>query len=102
MLHLYCASPNLPLTTCLSSFYARCMGLPVEKLVVATNRNDILSRFFQHGDYSARAVQPSLAPAMDIVVPSNFERFLYVLLKQDSQRCKGGACSFNSFVSYSG
>jgi threonine synthase len=65
------------------------MGLPIDKLVVATNRNDILSRFFQHGDYSARAVQPSLAPAMDIVVPSNFERFLYVLLKQDSQRCKG-------------
>eukprot|EP00730_Choanoeca_flexa_P007339 TRINITY_DN12316_c0_g1_i4.p2 TRINITY_DN12316_c0_g1~~TRINITY_DN12316_c0_g1_i4.p2 ORF type:complete len:113 (+),score=8.06 TRINITY_DN12316_c0_g1_i4:1990-2328(+) len=43
-----------------TGFYARCMGLPIDKLVVATNRNDILSRFFQHGDYSARPVQPSL------------------------------------------
>lgn len=53
------------------------MGLPIEQIVVATNQNDILYRFFAHADYSARPVVPSLAPAMDIVIPSNFERFLF-------------------------
>eukprot|EP00730_Choanoeca_flexa_P007337 TRINITY_DN12316_c0_g1_i12.p1 TRINITY_DN12316_c0_g1~~TRINITY_DN12316_c0_g1_i12.p1 ORF type:complete len:676 (+),score=179.52 TRINITY_DN12316_c0_g1_i12:249-2030(+) len=80
----------------LAGFYARCMGLPIDKLVVATNRNDILSRFFQHGDYSARPVQPSLAPAMDIVVPSNFERFLYVLLGNDSLKCREAMHEINT------
>jgi threonine synthase len=51
---------------------------------VATNRNDILHRFFQTGEYRAGSVQPSLAPSMDIQVSSNFERFLYYALGEDS------------------
>jgi len=67
----------------LAGFYAREMGLPINRLVVATNQNDILYRFLHHGDYSKRAVEPSLAPAMDIVVPSNFERFLFWFFGND-------------------
>eukprot|EP00054_Salpingoeca_dolichothecata_P005752 m.36021 g.36021 ORF g.36021 m.36021 type:complete len:682 (+) comp15889_c0_seq1:605-2650(+) len=72
----------------LAGFYAKRMGLPIEKLVVATNTNDILHRFFANNDYSARAVVPSLAPAMDIVIPSNFERYLYHLLDEDAEKVK--------------
>eukprot|EP00041_Stephanoeca_diplocostata_P005957 m.71774 g.71774 ORF g.71774 m.71774 type:complete len:883 (-) comp16093_c0_seq5:273-2921(-) len=67
----------------LAGFYARSMGLPIAKLVVATNHNDILYRFLDHADYTAQPVQPSLAPAMDIVVPSNFERFLFWMFGND-------------------
>lgn len=67
----------------LAGFYAREMGLGINKLVVATNQNDILFRFMQFADYTSRPVKPSLAPAMDIVVPSNFERFLFWLFDND-------------------
>lgn len=53
------------------------MGLPVDEFVVATNKNDILYRFFESGEYSPNTVDPSLSPSMDIQVASNFERFLY-------------------------
>lgn len=56
------------------------MGLPIRKLIVSTNSNDILHRFLSKGDYSAQPVVPTLAPAMDIVIPSNFERYLYHLV----------------------
>eukprot|EP00051_Salpingoeca_urceolata_P006755 m.89395 g.89395 ORF g.89395 m.89395 type:complete len:879 (+) comp14972_c1_seq2:155-2791(+) len=67
----------------LAGFYAREMGLPAQRLVVATNVNDILHRFFSSSDYTSRSVVPSLAPAMDIVIPSNFERYLYHLTGND-------------------
>jgi threonine synthase len=60
------------------------MGLPGCAFRVATNRNDILHRFFSAGDYSVAAVEPSLAPSMDIQLASNFERFLYATLDGDS------------------
>ena len=53
------------------------MGLPVERLVVATNVNDILHRALSDGDYSAGDVTPTAAPSMDIQVSSNFERLLF-------------------------
>ena len=53
------------------------MGLPIERLVVATNVNDILHRALTSGDYSAGAVTPTAAPSMDIQVSSNFERLLF-------------------------
>ena len=53
------------------------MGLPVDKLVLATNENDILSRFFQSGVYERGAVAKTLSPSMDIQVASNFERYLF-------------------------
>ena len=62
---------------------ARQMGLPIERLVVATNRNDILARFFETGLYTKGAVQQTLSPSMDIQVASNFERLLADLHARD-------------------
>ncbi|MDG2534507.1 threonine synthase [Sphingomonas sp. HITSZ_GF] len=59
-----------------AGYVAAKMGLPVERLVVATNVNDILHRALSSGDYSAGTVTPTAAPSMDIQVSSNFERLL--------------------------
>jgi threonine synthase len=59
------------------------MGLPVEKLIVATNRNDILHRFFQTGAYRREDVVATQSPSMDIQVASNFERLLFDLSGRD-------------------
>lgn len=67
-----------------AAFAARRMGLPVGKLVIASNRNDILTRFFESGTMSAEEVIPSLSPSMDIQISSNFERYLFELLERDS------------------
>jgi threonine synthase len=58
---------------------ARRMGLPIETLVIGTNRNDILARYFATGRMALAAVEPSLSPSMDIQVSSNFERLLFEL-----------------------
>jgi threonine synthase len=58
---------------------SRLMGLPVERLVVGTNRNDILARYISTGDMAIAPVEPSLSPSMDIQVSSNFERLLFEL-----------------------
>ncbi|MGO0306763.1 threonine synthase [Endozoicomonas acroporae] len=60
-----------------AGYIARGMGLPIEKLIVATNHNDILHRFFQSNDYRKEALQQTLSPSMDIMVSSNFERLLF-------------------------
>jgi threonine synthase len=67
----------------LAAYAARRMGLPIRRLVVAANRNDILARFLASNDMSTRAVEPSLSPSMDIQVSSNFERLLFELLDRD-------------------
>ncbi len=67
----------------LAAWVARRMGLPVPRLVVASNRNDILARFLEGNDMTARGVEPSLSPSMDIQVSSNFERLLFELLGRD-------------------
>lgn len=74
----------------LAGFYAKRMGLPVDELVIATNSNDILHRFFVSGDYSkaetanaAPVVHATLSPAMDILVSSNFERLLWYLCREN-------------------
>jgi threonine synthase len=63
----------------LAGYYAKQMGLPVGKLVVATNENDILHRFFTKGEYHREEIAESISPSMDICVSSNFERYLYHL-----------------------
>jgi len=68
----------------LAAWAARRMGLPVARLTVASNRNDILARFFDDNDMTLRAVTPSLSPSMDIGVSSNFERLLFELLDRDT------------------
>lgn len=62
----------------LAGYYALRMGLPISKLILATNENDILARFFNTGVYSVGpTVFQTLSPSMDIQVASNFERYLY-------------------------
>ena len=60
-----------------AGYIARKMGLPIEKLVIATNQNDILDRALKSGDYSTNGVKASISPSMDIQVSSNFERALF-------------------------
>ncbi|GBD41564.1 Threonine synthase [bacterium HR39] len=62
---------------------ARRMGLPLRGLVVATNENDILARFLETGRYEPAGVRPTITPAMDIQVASNFERLLFELFDGD-------------------
>ncbi|KAI9017122.1 threonine synthase [Gaertneriomyces semiglobifer] len=76
----------------LAGYYAVRMGLPIDRLVVATNENDILHRFFETGSYEKRksegqdeAVRMTLSPAMDILVSSNFERLIWYLVRGDSR-----------------
>ncbi|MGB8814071.1 MAG: threonine synthase, partial [Paracoccaceae bacterium] len=60
-----------------AGYIARKMGLPIEKLVIATNQNDILHRALVSGDYVTNGVKASISPSMDIQVSSNFERALF-------------------------
>ena len=62
---------------------ARAMGLPIGRLVIATNHNDILDRALRSGDYATQGVKPSISPSMDIQVSSNFERALFDALGRD-------------------
>lgn len=66
-----------------AGFMAMRMGLPVDRLIIATNRNDILTRLVNTGVYELSEVHATLSPAMDIQVSSNFERYLYYLLDGD-------------------
>lgn len=66
-----------------AGYIARGMGLPVEKLIVATNNNDILHRFFQSNDYRKDELHQTLSPSMDIMVSSNFERLLFDMHNRD-------------------
>ena len=59
-------------------------NIPIHKLIIATNENDILNRFFRKGEYKKNLVRSTYSPSMDIQVASNFERLLYDILKQDS------------------
>lgn len=62
------------------------MGLPINKLVLATNENDILHRFISKGDYSLADVKATYSPSMDIQVASNLERYLYFLFKENGAK----------------
>ncbi|MDJ0826083.1 MAG: threonine synthase [Rhodobacter sp.] len=67
-----------------AGYVARRMGLPVGRLVIATNQNDILHRTLQTGAHVKHGVTPSISPSMDIQVSSNFERALYYAYGEDS------------------
>ena len=66
-----------------AGYVARRMGLPIEKLVIATNRNDILHRALETGAYRTEGVAPTISPSMDIQVSSNFERALFEAYGRD-------------------
>ena len=67
----------------LAGYLARAMGAPIDRLVLGTNDNDILARFFQTGIYSVGETRRTISPSMDIQVASNFERFVYYRLGRD-------------------
>lgn len=73
---------------------ARRMGLPVRRLIVATNRNDILARFFETGVYERGEVVPTRSPSMDIQVASNFERLLFEIEDGDAARVRTHMAAF--------
>ncbi len=82
-----------------AGYIAKRMGLPIEKLVIATNQNDILHRCLTSGRYAMNGVKPSISPSMDIQISSNFERALFdaygrdgraVAQLMDEMKAKGG------------
>lgn len=68
-----------------AGYAAKRIGLPISKLVVATNSNDILHRAIQHGDYKPSGVAKTSSPSMDIQVASNFERLLFEVMDRDHE-----------------
>ena len=82
-----------------AGYCAKAMGLPIEKLIIATNANDILRRTIDSGRYEMNGVAPTISPSMDIQISSNFERLLFesagrdasaVLRMMDSLKQSGG------------
>lgn len=68
-----------------AAYVARRMGLPVRRLIIGTNRNNVVARFLETGELSIDTVVPTITPAMDIQVPSNLERLLFDLHDRDGQ-----------------
>ncbi|MDX2221345.1 MAG: threonine synthase [Rhodospirillaceae bacterium] len=66
-----------------AGYVAKRMGLPIARLIVGSNRNDILTRYFETGAMTAAEVVPTLSPSMDIQISSNFERLLFEALGRD-------------------
>jgi threonine synthase len=86
----------------LAGFYAKQMGLPIHKLIIATNENDILHRFLQTGTYNKKADEPvrmTLSPAMDILISSNFERLLFHLLLMSGESLSESIQSLREYMS---
>ncbi|MEQ8515623.1 MAG: threonine synthase [Chromatocurvus sp.] len=79
-----------------AGYLARGMGLPVDRLVIATNRNDVLHRIMTTSVYARQPLQPSLSPSMDISVSSNFERLLFDLYGRDGAALAGLMTRFDA------
>ena len=77
-----------------AGFVAKRMGLPIGKLLLATNENNILTRFINGGDYSTGKVVQTVSPSMDIQVASNFERYLYYLFDEEPGRVRVAFAEF--------
>lgn len=71
-----------------AAYCARQMGLPINTLAVATNKNDILTRFFESGKMDMQGVEATLSPSMDIQISSNFERYLFDAFDRDAEKLK--------------
>lgn len=83
-----------------AGYIAKRMGLPIEKLVIATNKNDILARTLETGSYTAAKVNPTLSPSMDIQISSNFERLLFDLHGKDGKVIESMMQSFRKDGSF--
>jgi len=79
-----------------AGYIAKKMGLPIDQLIIATNKNDILARTLETGTYGMSGVAPSLSPSMDIQVSSNFERLLFDLHGRDGKRIADMMTRFRS------
>ena len=84
-----------------AGYAAAKMGLPIERLIVATNVNDILHRALSSGDYSVGSVTPTAAPSMDIQVSSNFERLLFDLHGRDGAALSASMRGFETSKRFS-
>jgi threonine synthase len=73
----------------LAGYAAKRMGLPIDRLVIATNVNDILTRMLETGRYESREVAATHSPSMDIQISSNFERLLFELTARNAERVNG-------------
>jgi len=74
----------------LAAYYAKRMGLPIKKLVCASNKNRVLTDFFETGVYSRnRPFYATSSPSMDILISSNLERLLYLSARRDAEQCAG-------------
>merc|ERR1711991_343786 len=71
-----------------AGYISKRMGLPINKIIVATNKNDILDRVFKTGVYKSDSVSKTLSPSMDIQVASNFGRLLFDLLNNDTKEVR--------------
>ena len=71
-----------------AGYFAKKLGLPIDKLIVATNKNDILHRAISGGDYTQKEVKETNTPSMDIQIASNFERLLYDIKQCNSDLTK--------------
>lgn len=69
-----------------AGYIAKQMGLPIHRLVIATNRNDILARCLHTGTYGMEGVAPTISPSMDIQISSNFERLLFDLHSRNTSK----------------
>lgn len=78
-----------------AGYVAMRMGLPIDKLILATNANNILSRFVTAGDYSIGDVHPTFSPSMDIQKASNLERYLFYLLDENSEKLAAAMQEFS-------
>ena len=72
-----------------AGYVAKQMGVPIDRLVIATNVNDILDRTLKTGRYEMQGVKPSTSPSMDIQISSNFERLLYLAYGRDAGAIRG-------------
>ena len=79
-----------------AGWMAKKMGLPIRRLLLATNANDILHRFIAANDYRLEEVVPTYSPSMDIQLASNFERYLYFLFDRDSEALKQALDTFTA------
>jgi threonine synthase len=79
-----------------AAYAAKRMGLPIERLIVGTNANDILARFFATSEMRKAEVVPTYSPSMDIQVSSNFERLLFELLGRDGNAVEAKLAEFQS------
>lgn len=81
-----------------AGYLAKKMGLPIKQLIIATNKNDILHRFISQNQYNLSGLEASLSPSMDIMVSSNFERFIFDMFKGDTAKVSSFVTGLSSNI----